>query len=176
MPGMPASYGQFCPVAKAAEIFATRWTPLILRELMAGAHGFNDIQRGVPLISRAVLVARLRELEAQGVIERRRRADGTGHEYWLTPAGDGFRSIVNELGRWGMTYTRDRIRRADLDPGFLMWGLRRRADVSTLPDHRIVVRFEFLRRTGEPNEVPRHVAVTRTFRRGCVRQGPRIFC
>jgi DNA-binding HxlR family transcriptional regulator len=140
---MPASYGQFCPVAKAAEIFAARWTPLILRELMAGAHSFNDIQRGVPLISRAVLVARLRELEAQGVIERRRRADGTGHEYWLTPAGDGFRSIVNELGRWGMTYTRDRIRRADLDPGFLMWGLRRRADVNTLPDHRIVVRFEF---------------------------------
>ena len=140
---MPASYGQFCPVAKAAEIFATRWTPLILRELMAGTHSFNDIQRGVPLISRAVLVARLRELEAQGVIERRWRADGTGHEYWLTPAGDGFRSIVNELGRWGMTYTRDRIRRADLDPGFLMWGLRRRADVNALPDHRIVVRFEF---------------------------------
>ena len=74
---MPASYGQFCPIAKAAEIFATRWTPLILRELMAGTHSFNDIQRGVPLISRAVLVARLRELEAQGVIERRRRADGT---------------------------------------------------------------------------------------------------
>jgi DNA-binding HxlR family transcriptional regulator len=173
---MVASYGQFCPVAKASEIFATRWTPLILRELMAGTHSFTDIQRGVPLISRAVLVARLRELEDQGVIERRRRADGTGHEYWLTPAGDGFRSIVEELGRWGMTYTRDRIRRADLDPGFLMWGLRRRADVNTLPDHRIVVRFEFLRRTGEPNEVPRHVAVTRTFRRGCVRQGPRIFC
>lgn len=81
---MSASYGQFCPIAKASEIFATRWTPLIVRELMAGAHSFNDIHRGVPLISRAVVVARLRELEGHDVIERRPRADGAGHEYWLT--------------------------------------------------------------------------------------------
>src|SRR5260221_11301708 len=98
---MAASYGQFCPVAKASEIFATRWTPLILGELMAGAHSFNDIQRGVPLISRAVLVTRLRDLEAQGIIERRRRAHATGHENWLIPAGDAFRSIVMELGSGG---------------------------------------------------------------------------
>ena len=81
---MPASYGQFCPIAKASEIFATRWTPLIVREMMTGAHSFNDIHRGLPLISRAVLVTRLRELEDHGVIERRPRgADGAGHEYWL---------------------------------------------------------------------------------------------
>jgi DNA-binding HxlR family transcriptional regulator len=59
-PSMRAGYGQFCPIAKASEIFATRWTPLVLRELMAGGHSFNEIQRGLPLISRAVLVARLR--------------------------------------------------------------------------------------------------------------------
>jgi len=71
---MQSRYGQFCPVAKASEVFATRWTPLVLRELMAGMHTFNDIHRGVPLISRAVLVKRLRELEHQGIIERRQRA------------------------------------------------------------------------------------------------------
>src|SRR5207344_1027502 len=70
---MSANYGQFCPIAKASEIFATRWTPLIVREVMTGVHSFNDIHRGVPLISRAVLVARLRELEDHGVIERRPR-------------------------------------------------------------------------------------------------------
>ena len=70
---MSAGYGQFCPIAKASEIFATRWTPLIVREVMTGVHSFNDIHRGVPLISRAVLVARLRELEDHGVIERRPR-------------------------------------------------------------------------------------------------------
>src|SRR5260221_9974631 len=143
MRGMPGGYGQFCPIAKAFEIFAARWTPLILRELMAGTRSFKDIHRGVPLISRAVLVTRLHELEDGGVIERRPRADGAGYEYWLTPAGEGFRTVVHALGQWGMTYTRDRIKSSDLDPGLLMWGLRRRADLTVLPDHRVVVRFEF---------------------------------
>ena len=97
---MQTRYGQFCPVAKASEIFATRWTPLVLRELMAGMHTFNDIHRGVPLISRAVLVKRLRELEHQGIIERRQRAEGAGHEYWLTPAGEAFRAVVDALERF----------------------------------------------------------------------------
>jgi DNA-binding HxlR family transcriptional regulator len=141
---MSASYGQFCPIAKASEIFATRWTPLIVREMMTGAHSFNDIHRGVPLISRAVLVARLRELEDHGVIERRpRSADGAGHEYWLTPAGEGLRVVMHALGQWGMTYTHDRIKRSDLDPALLIWGLRKRVDLSTLPDRRVVLRFEF---------------------------------
>lgn len=137
------SYGQFCPIAKAAEVFANRWTPLVLRELMAGLHTFNDIQRGVPLISRAVLVSRLRELEIDGLIERRARKRGAGHEYWLTPAGDAFRSVISELGHWGLVHGRDRLKRDDLDPTILLWGFRKRADRDALPDHRIVVRFEF---------------------------------
>lgn len=140
---MQSRYGQFCPVAKASEVFATRWTPLVLRELMAGMHTFNDIHRGVPLISRAVLVKRLRELEHQGIIERRQRAEGAGHGYWLTPAGEAFRAVVDALGHWGVTYTRDRLEPEDLDPCLLMWGLRRRPDVGALPEHRVVLRFEF---------------------------------
>jgi DNA-binding HxlR family transcriptional regulator len=122
MERMSAGYGQFCPVAKASEIFATRWTPLIVRELMSGVHAFNDIHRGVPLISRAVLVARLRELEDHGIIERRSRGDGSGHKYWLTPAGDGLRGVIDALDHWGTTYTQDRIKRSDLDPALLMGG------------------------------------------------------
>jgi DNA-binding HxlR family transcriptional regulator len=140
---MSISYGQFCLIAKASEIFATRWTPLIVRELMAGAHSFNDIHRGVPLISRAVLVARLRELEDHGVIERRKRADAAGHEYCLTPAGEGLHAVMAALGQWGVTYTHDRIKRSDLDPALLIWGLRRRVDMNALPDRRVVLRFEF---------------------------------
>jgi DNA-binding HxlR family transcriptional regulator len=140
---MQSGYGQFCPIAKASEVFASRWTPLIMRELMAGLHKFNDIHRGVPLISRAVLVARLRELEEHGIIERCPRADGGGHDYRLTPAGDAFRPVVSALGHWGLAHARDRIKPADLDPSILLWGFRKRADVGALPNHRVVVRFEF---------------------------------
>jgi DNA-binding HxlR family transcriptional regulator len=141
--GMETGYNQFCPIAKASEILATRWTPLIMRELMADIRSFNDIHRGVPLISRAVLVARLRELEHHGVVERRPRADGRGHEYWLTPAGDAFRSVLSELGHWGLVHARDRVKPDDLDPTILLWGFRKRAILSALPDRRIVLRFEF---------------------------------
>src|SRR5436309_1631968 len=159
---MSASYGQFCPIAKASEIFATRWTPLIVRELMTGVHSFNDIHRGLPLISRAVLVARLRELEDHGVIERRPRgAEGAGHEYWLTPAGDGLRVVMQALSQWGMTYTLDRIKRSDLDPALLIWGLRKRVDLSTLPNRRVVLRFEF---SGVPAARARQIAGVRRTR------------
>jgi DNA-binding HxlR family transcriptional regulator len=129
--------------SKASEILAARWTPLIVRELMAGPCSFNDIHRGVPLISRAVLVARLRELQAHGVVERRPRAKGAGLQYGLTPAGEALRAVIAALGQWGMAYTRDRIKRSDLDPALLVWGLRRRVDVNALPDRRTVLRFEF---------------------------------
>jgi DNA-binding HxlR family transcriptional regulator len=141
---MHTSYGQFCPIAKACEVFASRWTPLVLRELAAGSRTFNEIHRGVPLISRAVLVSRLRELESQGIIERRPRADGgVGHEYWLTSAGDALRPTLIALGHWGLVHSRDRLKPNDLDPSILLWGLRRRADRDALPDRRVVVRFEF---------------------------------
>jgi DNA-binding HxlR family transcriptional regulator len=140
---MEIGYGQFCPVAKAAEVFATRWTPLVLRELMSDSHSFNDIHRGVPLMSRAVLVARLRELEHHGVIERRRRASGSGHDYWLTATGEALRPIVDVLGKWGLAHARAWLKPTDFDPTIVMWGLRKRADRDALPDRRVVVRFEF---------------------------------
>ena len=136
-------YGQFCPVAKASEVVATRWTPLILPELMSGGHSFNDIHHGVPLISRAMLVARLRDLESHGIIERRRRRDRAGHAYWLTPAGEALRPIVGALAQWGLMHARDWLTPADLDPTLLMWGFRKRADLAALPDYCVVVRFEF---------------------------------
>jgi DNA-binding HxlR family transcriptional regulator len=143
MAGMSTGYNQFCPVAKAAEVFATRWTPLIIRELMAGIHSFNDIHRGIPLISRAVLVVRLRELEKNGIVERRAHTDGAGSEYWLTPAGEAFGPAIRELRRWGLAHGRDRVTPGDLDPALLLWGFRKRADRHALPDRRVVVRFEF---------------------------------
>ena len=111
---------------------------------MADIRTFNDLHRGVPLISRAVLVARLRDLEHNGIIERRARADGPGLEYWLTPAGEAFRPVVSELGHWGLVYARDTLRPDDLDLYLAeSWGFRKRAIRDALPDRRIVARFEF---------------------------------
>ena len=140
---MARGYGQFCPIAKASEVFATRWTPLLLRELIAGASSFNDLHRGVPLMSRALLAERLRQLEHEGIVEKRKVSGGSHTEYWLTPAGDAFGEAIDALARWGLFYSRDRLEARDLDPGVLMWMLRRRARLDDLPDKRIVLRFEF---------------------------------
>ena len=176
MPGMANGHGQFCPIAKASEVFATRWTPLILRELMTDSHSFNDIHRGVPLISRAVLVTRLRELEDHGVVERRARPEGSGHEYWLTPAGEALRPIVDALGRWGLAHARDWIEPADFDPTVLMWTLRSRADAMALPKSSHGGALRILGRAEKPHEVSYPVAYSRTRECGRMRQRPRFRC
>jgi DNA-binding HxlR family transcriptional regulator len=140
---LKGGYGQFCPVAKASAIFATRWTPLVLRELLFGSRTFNDIHRGVPLMSRALLAERLRQLERNGIVEKRTRAGDSGHEYLLTPAGEATREIVHALGHWGHAYTSDRISVDDLDPALMLWTMRQRTNTEALPGHRVVIRFEF---------------------------------
>jgi DNA-binding HxlR family transcriptional regulator len=115
------SYGQFCPVAKATEVFAERWTPLILRELLLGTHAFTDLHRGVPLMSRTLLAQRLEALTRAGVVERRARTGGRGWSYPLTAAGEEFRDVIWRLGAWGQRWARRRVERGgDLDPGLLM--------------------------------------------------------
>jgi DNA-binding HxlR family transcriptional regulator len=126
----------------ACEVFAERWTPLILRELLAGSVHFNEIHRGVPLMSRALLARRLRQLEEAGVIARAPAAGARGHRYTLTPAGQEFRPVLEALGSWGQRWT-VRVQRDNLDAGFLMWNVRRRIDRERLPEGRIVVCFRF---------------------------------
>ncbi|HEU5192228.1 MAG TPA: helix-turn-helix domain-containing protein [Methylomirabilota bacterium] len=135
-------YGQFCPVAVACEIVAERWTPLILRELLAGSTRFNQIRQGLPLISRALLAQRLHLLEETGVIQSHARAAGRGREYRLTRAGEALRSIVDGLGAWGQHYAATQFSPENLDVGLLMFNIKRRVDLSRLPKPRVVVRFE----------------------------------
>lgn len=136
-------YGQFCPVAKTAEVFAERWTPLILRELCCGARRFSEFQAAMPLISRALLAQRLRELEAAGVIDVLRGDDGKGREYRLTAAGEQFRPLINMMGAWGQRYVRGTITLDDTDPEQLVWGIRRHIDIRLLPKERVVAQIEF---------------------------------
>lgn len=138
-------YGQFCPVAQAAEIVAERWTPLILRELICGSRRFNDLRRGVPLMSPSLLSQRLRELEAAGVVQRVAGSGGAGLEYRLTRSGEELKPVIETLGLWGYRWIQRELRQDELDPALLMWDIRRSIDPSPLPaDRRTVVQFELL--------------------------------
>lgn len=131
-------YGQFCPVAKASEILATRWTPLILRELISGSSGFNEIHRGVPLMSRALLSRRLQELRSAGVVIRDKQG-----AYRLTEAGSSLGPIIIAMGVWGQQWIESAADGTDWDAGVLMWGMRRRIDTTALPPGRTVLQFDF---------------------------------
>ncbi len=135
------TYGQFCPVAKAAEIFAERWTPLVIRELIMGSTNFNDLQRGVPLMSRTLLATRLKELERAGIVEKRPAEGRSSHTYHLTPAGEELKPLVVGLGEWGQRWARAEVTREDLDPRLLMWDMRRCVALDLVPDKRTVVHF-----------------------------------
>lgn len=135
---MARGYGQFCPVAKAAEVFAQRWTPLLARELCFGPKRFTDLQGAVPLMSRSLLARRLDELEAAGLVAA--TADGA---YALTPAGEGLRPIIESMSVWGQQWVKGAIPDDELDPGALMWGMRRQIDLAGVPAAGLVIRFSF---------------------------------
>ncbi len=136
------SYGQFCPVALTSELLAEKWTPLVLRELILGSRRFADVHRGVPLMSPTMLTRRLRELEHAEVVVRRLSRDGK-MEYHLTKAGQALTPIVMGFAKWGKDFARMRMRPGDVDPGLLIWEIRRWIDTSALPKSRSVILFRF---------------------------------
>jgi DNA-binding HxlR family transcriptional regulator len=140
--GGEGGYGQFCPVAMAAEVMAHRWTPLILRELLAGSTHFNEIKRGLPLISRSTLAQRLKALESAGVVAAQPSSIGQPGDYRLTPAGLKLRPVIEAMGIWGQGWT-SRFELDNLDAELLMWNLRRRLARDKLPAERKLLRFEF---------------------------------
>ncbi|WP_082583383.1 winged helix-turn-helix transcriptional regulator [Mesorhizobium sp. Root695] len=136
-------YGQYCPLSMAAEILCTRWTVLILRQLLEGASGFNEIRRGVPLVSRTLLAQRLREFEAFGLVSRGSEGPGKPAAYRLTEAGKALGEVVRAIAVWGQEWIDVEPSLADVDTDFLMWDIRRHVRrLSSLPD-RFVVRFHF---------------------------------
>ena len=136
-------YGQFCPVAMAAEIFCSRWTVLVLREMFAGSTRFNDLRRGVPRMSPTLLSKRLKELAAAGVITIRPAAHTGTVEYRLTKAGDDLRGIVMSLGVWGQHWLESSLSLKNLDPSLLMWDMRRNLKPEPLPPRRCTVKFTY---------------------------------
>jgi len=135
-------YGQYCPVARAAEIVADRWTVLIVRELLADVNHFNELERGLPHISRALLVERLKRLERTGVLERRVLSNGKQTEYRLTAAGRELQKLIDTLGEWGARWSFGEPRPNELDPSILLWWMRRRVALDSIPQRRTVIEFD----------------------------------
>ena len=140
---MPESYGQFCPVAQAAEVLTERWTLLVLRELLMGSTRFNDLQRGVPRMSSSLLSKRLREMERSGLITREPLKGERGHAYRLTPAGEALAPIVVSLGNWSREHLKREITEEEADPALLMWDVRRSVQLDRLPEERVVTFFRY---------------------------------
>src|SRR3954468_4578510 len=139
-----ASYKQFCPVAMAAELLCTRWTVVLLRELLAGSTRFNELRRGVPRMSPALLSQRLKDLEAAGVVTRLTQAGDPGAgEYRLTEAGQELRPIVEGFGIWGQRRIDAEVSLQHLDVQLLMWDMRRGLNVDPMPRRRSVIQFVY---------------------------------
>lgn len=136
------SYGQFCPVAMAAEVLCTRWTVVVLREMIAGSTRFNDLRRGVPRMSSALLSQRLKYLEQAGVISRARVGGNLGSfEYQLTRSGRDLQSLIEGFGVWGQRWIESKMTLQNLDPQLLMWDMRRNLDPKPLPRRRSTIQF-----------------------------------
>ena len=136
------TYAQYCPIARAAGILAERWTPLIVRNLMFGADTFNAIARGVPTMSRSMLVTRLTELERAGVVSSTPKHHGRGAIYTLTEAGRDLAGVLDQLALWGDRWVE--IGPEMTDPGFALWAwCQVQLDRTQLPPERTVVAFDF---------------------------------
>lgn len=133
-------YGQFCPVSLASEVLCSRWTTLVVRELLCGSTRFNELRRGVPKMSPALLSKRLKELEQAGIISVERKDKGQT-EYRLTEAGDELRPVILGLGSWAHRWMESRLSLRNLDPSLLMWDMRRSLKPEALPAKRCTIQF-----------------------------------
>jgi DNA-binding HxlR family transcriptional regulator len=144
---MDRGYGQYCPIAKGAEVFAERWTPLIIRNLYLGCRSFGEIHRGVPHMSRSLLSQRLATLERDGIVERRPSPRGRGWRWYLTPAGQELNDVCMALGTWAARWMA--LGPRDYYPGIVLWAWCRLLDAERLPERRVVVRFDLRDRPKE---------------------------
>ncbi|MGJ8662932.1 MAG: winged helix-turn-helix transcriptional regulator [Marinicella sp.] len=120
-------YGQFCPLAMAAEFLCTRWTMLILREFMLGSNSFNDISKGVARMSRTLLSSRLKELTERGIITKQLTDDSPHAKYQLTQAGEALRNVVFTMADWSQEWLETEPALDNIDADHLLWSLRRSA-------------------------------------------------
>ena len=134
-------YGQFCPIAKAAEVLGERWTHLVIREIGVGNETFNGLRKGVPLMSPSLLSTRLKSLESSGVITRDEKKGNV--RYRLSKAGEELMPIILQLGTWGHRWVRSDLSENDLDPGLLIWDMHRGLNTEYFNEERTTIKIVF---------------------------------
>lgn len=136
------SYKQFCPLAMACEILCSRWTLVLLRELTLGTTRFNELRRGVPRMSPALMSKRLKELEKAGLVTRKPVKGEPGlYEYGLTAAGHDLKPVIDTIGIWGHRWIETEASLKNLDVDLLMWSMRRNIDPKPMPERRCVIQI-----------------------------------
>ena len=126
-------YGQYCPITRSLEILGDRWTLLIVRDLLVGARRFNEIARGLPGMSRAILSKRLDQLERADLVRR------TEEGYEPTQACQELMPIIFGLAEWGARWAFAPPREDELDPTVLMWWIRGGIDPEPFGERRVVL-------------------------------------
>lgn len=137
-------YGQYCPVAQALELIGDRWTLLIIRDMLTGTTHFNDLIRGLPGISRALLAKRLKQLEDAGIVEKRVHDSGRQTTaYHLTQSGQALNGVITSLMLWGADWAFDEPSMEQLDPLLMLWWIHNRVRTENLPPERVTIQFDF---------------------------------
>ena len=136
------TYGQYCPIARASEILAQRWTPIIVRDLLNGPTTYSRLADGAPGLSRTLLTTRLRELQRVGIVETTKSPNGKSSLYGLTEAGKDLGDVLLAIGSWGERWLE--VAPEHADPGFVLnsW-CKMYLAYDKLPERRVVARFDF---------------------------------
>lgn len=142
------SYGQYCPLARTAEIFAERWTPIIVRNLLSGATTFSQLREAAPGIPKALLADRLATLSRAGIIVRRADLATRAVTYELTPAGRELKPLCDAMGSWGIRWLE--LEPDDVDPAYVLWATARLMSTDSLPVERVTVRVDLSDRPQQP--------------------------
>ena len=146
-------YGQYCPLAMASTLLGNRWTLLLIREFMEGSTRFNDLARGLPLLSRSLLKRRLQELEDNRLITHRPGSRGKSGECRLTPAGEDLTKVIFQMATWGQEWIDEEPSLKDIDGRFLIWDMGRNVKPTDFLPNPFTVHFIF---EDAPEEIREH--------------------
>ncbi|MDH5693902.1 MAG: helix-turn-helix transcriptional regulator, partial [Gammaproteobacteria bacterium] len=134
-------FGEVCPISKAASVLCERWTLQIIREMFLGATRFTEFQTYLPKLSPTLLNSRLRTLENEGIILKKKVPGKSGTEYHLTSMGKALQPLMTEFGKWGMTFAFESTEYNELNPASIVRDFAFALDIDQIPTGDSIIQF-----------------------------------